>query len=241
MFKQKFIIFSAIVLLAFAGSGLAFGGGKRVPKKATFKIRVENVANVDGVTGQNGSKYPFALSPGFYIVSNKNFQIFETGKKAGRQLEAQAEDGSPEYFLKKYLSRVGSLYTGVFNKPIGKDIASPIFSGGAFEFEVYAAEGMKLNLSFMYGQSNDLFYAPDKSIDLFDANGNAITGDVTDLFKLWDAGTEVNQAPGMGSDQGPRQKGPNTGATENGVVKLVNDGFTYPDTKNVLRVTITAE
>jgi hypothetical protein len=240
MFKQKFIIFAAIVLLSFVGSGLAFGGGTREAKKATFKIRVENIADADGVAAQDGSKYPFALSPGFFIVSNKNSQIFETGKKAAKQLEAQAEDGNPEFFLKKYLSRIGSLYTGIFTKPIGKDMASPIFSGGAFEFEVYAEEGMKLNLAFMYGQSNDLFYAPDKSINLFDANGNAFNGDVTGLFKLWDAGTEVNQAPGLGADQGPRQKGPNTGAAENGVVKLVGDGFAYPDTKNVLRITITA-
>ena len=241
MFKHKFVILSAIVLLASVSSGLSFGGGKRAPKKATFKIRVENIADADGIAAQDGSKYPFAISPGFFIVSNKNSQIFETGKKAGKQLESQAEDGNPELFLKKYRSRVGSLFTGIFNKPIGKDMASPIFSGGAFEFEVYAEEGMKLNLAFMYGQSNDLFYAPEKSIDLFDANGNALNGDVTELFKLWDAGTEVNQAPGLGADQGPRQKGPNTGTAENGVVKLVGDGFNYPDTKNVLRVTISAQ
>ena len=118
---------------------------------------------------------------------------------------------------------------------------SPIFAGGAFEFEVRAEEGTKLNLAFMYGQSNDLFYAPEEGIDLFDQNGNPLNRDVTDLFMLWDAGTEVNQAPGAGADQGPRQKGPNTGAAEKGVVKIVNDGFVYPETKSVLRVTITAE
>ena len=98
-----------------------------------------------------------------------------------------------------------------------------------------------LNLSTMYGQSNDLFYAPERAIDLFDAKGNPVSGDVTDKFLLWDAGTEVNQAPGLGADQGPRQKAPNTGADENGVVRLVNDGFTYPNTKDVLKVTITVK
>ena len=93
----------------------------------------------------------------------------------------------------------------------------------------------------MYGQSNDLFYAPSSAVDLFDNNGDPVNGDVTELFKLWDAGTEVNQAPGLGSDQGPRQKGPNMGAAEKGVVRLVNDGFSYPETKSVLRVTITAQ
>ena len=82
---------------------------------------------------------------------------------------------------------------------------------------------------------------PSQAIDLFDANGNPVTGDVTDKFLLWDAGTEVNQAPGLGADQGPRQKGPNTGAAENGVVHLVKDGFSYPNTKEVLRITISAQ
>ena len=128
---------------------------------------------------------------------------------------------------------------GIFDTPIGGDKPSPIFPGGAFEFTFMATKGMKLNLTMMYGQSNDLFYAPDASIDLF-ANGKALSGDITDKFLLWDAGTEVNQAPGLGGDQGQRQKGPNTGADENGVVRLVKDGFAYPETQNVLRITITA-
>jgi hypothetical protein len=33
----------------------------------------------------------------------------------------------------------------------------------------------------------------------------------------------------------------NTGKDENGKVGLVKDGFTYPNTTDVLRVTITAE
>ena len=241
MFKQKFIILAIAALVAVSGSGTAFAGGKPKAKSATFKVRVENISSGDGVAAQDNTKYPFALSPGFYIVSNKRSQLFETGKRASKQLEAQAEDGTPGLFFKKFLTKVGSQYTGLFDKPIGKDMASPIFSGGAFEFEVGASTGMRLNLAFMFGQSNDLFYAPDEAIELFDADGNPISGDFTGSFKLWDAGTEVNQAPGLGADQGPRQKGPNTGEAEKGVVKLVSDGFTYPDTKSVLRVTITAQ
>jgi hypothetical protein len=100
---------------------------------------------------------------------------------------------------------------------------------------------MRLSLITMFGQSNDLFYAPKQAIDLFDEDGNPLTGDITDRLLLWDAGTEVNQAPGLGDEQGPRQKMPNTGKAENGNVGLVKDGFTYPNTKDVLRVTITAE
>lgn len=240
MFKQKIFSLAAVAVLTLVSGIAVFASGATETKYTVFKIRVENIADAAGIPAQDGSRYPFALSPGFYIVSNKGSQIFVAGKKASPQLEAQAEDGNPSLFFKKYLTRVGSLYSGVFNKPLGSEIAAPIFAGGAFEFDVYAVPGMKLDLAFMYGQSNDLFYAPDNGIDLFDAKGKAQSGDVTNLFKLWDAGTEVNQAPGLGPDQGPRQKAPNTGADENGVVRLVDDGFTYPETKNVVRVTVTA-
>jgi hypothetical protein len=241
MFKQKFVLFAVLLASALTFSGVAIANGNGSEKKVSFRVRVENIADKDGLLASDGSKYPFALSPGFYVVTNKKSSLFTTGKRAGVELERQAEDGNPELFLKKYLTKVGSLYAGVFNKPVGSDMASPIFSSGAFEFSFVATPGMKLNLATMYGQSNDLFYAPDAAIDLFDTKGNPVNGDLTSLFKLWDAGTEANQAPGLGADQGPRQKGPNTGADENGVVKLVSDGFTYPDTKSVLRVTITAE
>ena len=91
------------------------------------------------------------------------------------------------------------------------------------------------------GQSNDLFYSQKHAIDLFDASGNPLTGDITSSLVLWDAGTEVNQAPGIGDEQAPRQKMANTGKAENGKVGEVKDAFTYPNTKDVMRVTITVE
>jgi len=112
--------------------------------------------------------------------------------------------------------------------------------GGVFGLGFWATEGTKLDLATMYRQSNDLFYAPAQAIDLFDASGNPLSGDITAELRLWDAGTEVNQAPGFGSEQAPRQKMKNTGAAENGLVGPVKDNFVYPNTKDVLRVTITA-
>lgn len=56
---------------------------------------------------------------------------------------------------------------------------------------------------------------------------------------LWDAGTEVNEEPGVGPNQAPRQPAPNTGPSEHGVVRPVRDGYTYPATAEVIRVTIT--
>ncbi len=241
MLKQKFFIgFAVLAALVLGVQANAVAFGKKVKKEVKFKVRVENVAASDGLTAQDGSKYPFALSPGLFVVTNKKMDFFKVGKKASVGIEAQAEDGNPEVLAKSLLTKIGSVNMGIFNTPIGADKPSPAFPGGSFEFTFMATEGMKLNLAAMFGQSNDLFYAPESAIDLF-VNGEAISGDITDRFILWDAGTEVNQAPGLGEDQGPRQKAANTGAAENGVVSLVKDGFTYPNTNEVLRITITQE
>jgi len=237
MLKQKFIIgFAVIAALVLGMQGSVFAK----KKTATFKVRIENISSSDGLATADGSKYPFALSPGMYVVTSEKMNFFKIGKKANNGLELQAEDGNPELLSKNLLTIVGSARMGIFNTPTGMDKPAPILPSGAYEFTFAAEEGMKLNFIAMYGQSNDLFYAPEKAIDLF-VKGEAITGDITDKLVLWDAGTEVNQAPGIGDQQAPRQKAANTGAAENGVVSLVKDGFSYPNTKDVLKVTITRQ
>src|SRR5262245_65809728 len=93
----------------------------------------------------------------------------------------------------------------------------------------------------MFAQSNDLFYAPrEEGITLFDASGKPIAGDITSQILLWDAGTEVNEEPGLGPNQAPLQPDPNTGPAEHGVVRPISevkDGFHYPTVAEVLRVT----
>lgn len=131
------------------------------------------------------------------------------------------------------------LASGVFNTPAGADAPGPLASGAAYEFGFNASPGMNLSFATMFVQSNDLFYAPEESgIALFQG-GEPLSGDITELVFLWDAGTEVNQQPGVGLDQAPRQGGMDTGETENGLVQIVADGFEYP--QNVIRVTITRE
>ena len=99
------------------------------------------------------------------------------------------------------------------------------------------------SLVLMFGQSNDLFYAPnDTGIALFDKKGKPISSDITSKVSLWDAGTEVNEEPGIGPNQAPRQSAPNTGAVEHESVQLigaVHDGFVYRKTSDVLRIKIT--
>lgn len=84
-------------------------------------------------------------------------------------------------------------------------------------------------------------YANHSGIALFDSKGKALGGDVSSRLVLWDAGTEVNQEPGVGKDQAPRQKSANTGAAENGVVHRAQDDAFYTKTAQLFRVIVTPE
>lgn len=132
---------------------------------------------------------------------------------------------------------------GVFNTPVGATEPGGAGPGNAYEFTVHAGMDSKLSFATMFVGSNDLFFGTEgEGMDLY-KDGSLITGDVTSKIKLWDAGTEVNEEPGMGDNQPMNQTGPNTGADENGMVKdinNVNDGFTYPTVASTIKVMISA-
>jgi hypothetical protein len=41
-----------------------------------FKVRVENISNPEGMTASNGMKFPFALSPGLFGLSDQKAPLF---------------------------------------------------------------------------------------------------------------------------------------------------------------------
>ena len=218
--------------------------GMRPMATATkFKVRVENISDPEGMTASNGTKFPFALSPGMFVLSAKNAPLFTEGKAArANGLEMQAEDGDPSGLVKSLeaMHHASNLH-GVFNTPIGAMGAGPIRPGDSYEYNFTAAPGMKLFSTMMFGQSNDWFYSPDANgIALFDAKGMPVSGDITAKFILWDAGTEKDEEIGIGPNQGPRQKGPNTGEDEHGVVQRVKDAR-WANNAQFFRVTIAPE
>ena len=208
-----------------------------------FKVRVENISSPEGMTASNGEKVPFALSPGMFVLSEKSSPLFSEGKRAKNGLEMQAEDGDPSGLVASLVAmHHSSNLHGVFNTPVGAMAAGPIRPGDSFEFTFTAMRGMKLFITQMFGQSNDWFYAPAANgIALFDAKGNPLNGDVTDKFILWDAGTEKDEEIGIGPNQGPRQKDPNTGDDERGVVHRVKDARWQGKNAEFFRVTISSE
>ena len=190
---------------------------------AQFTVRIENLGTL--------------LAPGAWVAQRGGTPFFTDGQPdRGAGLEALAEDGNPAQ-----LASTLHPNSGVFTTPVGADGPGPLTPGNAYEFTFVARPGGRLSFATMYVQSNDLFLAPGETgIALFTDDGLPISGDITDQIGLWDAGTEVNEEPGVGGNQAPRQAGANTGAHEGGVVRLVDDGFTYPAVADIVRVTVTS-
>ena len=182
------------------------------------------------------------LAPGVWVVQNGASKplFMEDEPDYGEGLEALAEDGNPAPLSQSLMSKAMVESFDVFNSPVGSSEAGPLFPGSKYEFEINASKGDYLNFATMFVQSNDLFYAAksDEGIALW--NGKMpISGDITNMVALWDAGTEVNEYPGTGLNQAPRQSGPDSGPDENGNVMIVDDGFSYPAVSDVIKVTIT--
>ena len=183
------------------------------------------------------------LAPGVWAVHADGTPLFAPGEPdRGDGLEALAEDGNPVALAAALADDAAVLSSGAFNTPVGAGSPAPIGPGGVYEFTIFASAGERLSFATMFVHSNDLFYSPAATgIALFHSDGNPVVGDVTDQVMLWDAGTEENQEPGVGPDQAPRQSGPDTGAGDSdGSVRLVDDGFTYPQASAVIRVTISS-
>ncbi|NIS80867.1 MAG: hypothetical protein GTO14_11805 [Anaerolineales bacterium] len=202
---------------------------------ATFTVRIENLSTSESMA------LPVLLAPGTWVVFKEGEPIFKAGE-ADRDLglEALAEDGNPAELSASLGEYMGIISTGVFDTPVGAEQPGVAGPGAAFEFIFHGSEGEKFTFATMFVESNDLFYAPEgQGVDLFTEEGEPISGDLSSSIFLWDAGTEMNQQPGTGADQAPRQAGANTGKDEGGVVQLVEDMYTYPE--GVIRVTITPE
>jgi len=249
MIRRKALL-SKLFLSVFIGGFTLLGLGTAASVFAqddddttTFTVRLINVSRGNTLMTSEGTQVPVPLSPGVWVVHGSEGPLFDVGQvDRGEGLEALAEDGDPSTLASSLRRDSAIVDVGVFNTQPGLEEPGPLGPGQAYVFEFTAEPGDYFTLATMFVQSNDLFYAPDAmGIELFTESGRPITGDITQYFELWDAGTEINQEPGVGSDQAPRQSGPNTGADENGVVRLVDDNYSYPEKDEVIKVVISAK
>src|SRR5262249_25807628 len=235
-------VFSMGLIAILLGLQMAVAASHRDGRDVRFHVRIENISTGDGFTASNGTKFSVALSPGLWVVHELEVRLYKEGVAASTALERQAEDGDPAELAKSLEARGHSgMQHGVFNTPVGASGPGPIGPGAAYEFTLTAKPGMKLSMTMMFGQSNDWFYAPPAhGIALFE-NGKPISREIHSKFTLYDAGTEKDEEIGIGPNQGPRQKAPNTGEDEHGVVHKPKASVFFNKTAELFRVTITPE
>jgi hypothetical protein len=233
----------ATSLLSAAAATTKISAQEKAP--ARFTVRIENVSTTATLKLSNGNTAPAPTSPGAWAIHTGSNPFFTPDSyDRGEGLESQAEDGNPA-MLAEAVAKKGSVKSsGTYTTSIGASEPGPLFPGKAIEFSFSAKPGQRLSLTMMFGQSNDAFLANGKEgIALFDVYGNPLNGDVTRYLYLWDAGSEMNEEPGLGANQAPRQAAANTGPSEHQPIRLmkdVKDGFTYPAVAQIVRVTVSA-
>lgn len=191
---------------------------------------------IEALNANTGIATP--LAPGVFAIHTTSDVFFVAGEAdRGLGLEALAEDGNPAGLAESLMDGEGIYNVGVFNTPEGAEEPGPLLPGNSYTFNFQASNGHYLTFATMFVHSNDWFYGLE-NFALFDADGNPITGDVTLEIILWDAGTEVDEAPGFGPNQAPRQAGPDTGDDQNSTIEVVENA---PATPQVILVTISTE
>lgn len=110
-----------------------------------------------------------------------------------------------------------------------------VMPGQEIQITFTAQKGQNLMFATMYGNSWDLFFAPDNpGIELFDNDGNPLTGDISNRVKLWDAGTKKNNDPRRSKANQPRED-------EDGKVVEINgkDGtYDYPPAGEMMKLSL---
>ncbi|MBN9687918.1 MULTISPECIES: spondin domain-containing protein [unclassified Corallococcus] len=99
-----------------------------------------------------------------------------------------------------------NLKSGRFDTKVSGTSPGPLAPGDTYEFSFTAGVNHRLSFAAMFGASNDWFFGTEpQGIPLYSALGQPLTGDITSQILLWDAGTEVNEEPGVGAHTGPKQ------------------------------------
>lgn len=189
-------------------------------------------------TVADGTNFSSHVAPGVYVVHSGGEPLFTRGEPdRGLGLEHLAEDANPFPLV----DALKDTLDGVEPFPEAKlayEADSETKESTSYSFVVWAEPGDRLSLAGMLAQTNDVFVGtPPRGIALFE-NGEPINGDYTSKLSLWDAGTEVNERPGYGPNQGPRQAKRNSGPSESEPIDHVDDGFDYPPLGDLIQLTI---
>ncbi len=191
----------------------AFVGVEVTEAGGTYTFEVTNTAPTSGTL-----LTPFADI--VYALHGDAVQFFALDAAASPGLEILAEDGGGAAWAAE-LDAVEGVSANAASA------GGPVMGGDSLSFDVTpTAAAPLISFAAMVVQTNDAFWStPPAGIALLDDAGMPraaadVQADVMSLLRIYDAGTEVDEIPGVGPNQAPRQGTPNTGADEGGVVRL---------------------
>ena len=207
----------------------------------TFTVTVENVST-PGTLDTDRANGVVPLSPPVWAVYDGENPAFVPGEHANEGTGIVAEDGFPTTLVETLASAENVAESGVAPSPGGAIEGPPLGPGESVEFGFSATPGDQFTMEAMFVQSNDWFYGFE-GLSLFEGS-EPIAGDVTDAIAVYDAGTEVDTAPGTGPDQKPAQdpEAMDVGPKEDEPIQLAAErhpDFDVPDASEVTEVTIT--
>ncbi|MFO7564869.1 MAG: spondin domain-containing protein [Enhygromyxa sp.] len=181
------------------------------------------------------------LSGVVWAVHDGEVGLFATGSQASAGLERLVEDGRPQLLLEQLeqLEDAGEIERHGL-APADGAVIEP---GATVEFRFHASPGAHLDFVTGYLAANDKFVAGRSTgVPLFDERGEPRTGELDWALGLFDAGTEVDEPPGLGANQFERQSRRNGGGPdENGLVREVHGewmGTTYPRAEQIVSVRV---
>ncbi len=242
--KQKFssificslVIPASQLLLGCGGSG----GGSGNSSRQLFEVVIENTARPNTLVGPSGQPVPVVFSPFLFAVHSLSQPIYAQGQAGPvNGLELMAEEGDPTGLINTLQLASGVSLIGIAQTPVGEMDPSVLLPGSSYKTVIRADVGDRISLISSFIQGNDLFIGTaDSGIPLFDSAGTPLSGEVTQQLALLDAGTEVNERPGFGPNQSPRQPMVGAGTVETNPVGPVADSFTYPAVSGMIKITI---
>lgn len=210
----------------------------------TFTVTIQNVSTATTLQAGAFPDRTAPLSPGIWAVIDGG-TLFTLDAQADLGTERLAEEGST---AEKFVALNGQSWVeaqGTFMSTGGVD--GPIIGAGeTTTFTFKASPGDELQIMTMFGQSNDWFYSFfGGGLDLFDNAEDPINGDVTSELALYDAGTELDEMPGLGLTQkadhlATIDVGPIDPVDQVKIATSRHTTFIIPPTSSVIKVTISS-
>lgn len=152
-----------------------------------FELRMTNVSPEAGVMGDMGMYAP-RFSPGWVRVGEP---LFREGEAASSALAFLAEEGDPTGLASSGGASIPEEFEDSYE-------GSPLTRGVTFRVRFEALPRQQLHFASMFIESNDTIVGAE--VALFDGDV-PLFGNITSDFAYFDAGSEVNEAPGFGEGQ----------------------------------------